>query len=335
MFAQHSLIAGGAGFIGFHLSRWLLTEGWHVTCVDDLSSGCKDNVQVLANDFPDTYFFLEKDVCGDLSGLSQRYAIIYNLASPASPKHYVKCPIKTIESNVIGTANLLKIAERDCAVLIQASTSEVYGDPSVHPQSECYWGNVNPVGQRSCYDEGKRAAEALVSAYRLERGVDGRIVRIFNTYGPRMRLDDGRVVTNFICNALTGDKLYVYGNGEQTRSFSYIDDTVRALILSGERDLDWPKAVNIGNPEEVSILSLAEEIVDLVGCGTDSIEFRSLPIADDPRKRCPDIKLAEILLNWRPSIGLRDGLIKTLDYYTDFFTSNAMEEIAGLESFDV
>lgn len=315
MGVKHALVTGGAGFIGFHLSRRLLMQGWRVTCVDDLSTGSMDNAQTLMSRYPINYVWYNADIREDLCWLEEQYAVVYNLASPASPMRYVDCPIKTIESNVVGVANVLEVAQRDSAILVQASTSEVYGDPTEHPQSERYWGNVNPIGQRSCYDEGKRAAEAMVSAYRYERGVEGRVVRIFNTYGPRMRLDDGRVVCSFIRNALDGVPLRIHGNGGQTRSFCYVDDTVRALVLAGEPWIDWPEAVNVGNPHEISIRQLADEVLSLVGGAPDSVEFEPAPIADDPRRRCPDIRLAKEVLGWMPKVGLREGLIETLDYY--------------------
>lgn len=328
---KHALVTGGAGFIGFHLSRRLLMQGWRVTCVDDLSTGSVDNAQTLVSRYPNNYVWHNADIREDLCWLEERYEVVYNLASPASPMRYVDCPIKTIESNVVGVANVLEIAQRDSAILVQASTSEVYGDPTEHPQSERYWGNVNPVGQRSCYDEGKRAAEAMVSAYRHERGVEGRVVRIFNTYGPRMRLDDGRVVCSFIRNALDGVPLRIHGNGGQTRSFCYVDDTVRALVLAGDPVIDWPEVVNVGNPHEISIRRLAAEVLRLVGGAPDSVEYEPAPIADDPRRRCPDIRLAKEVLGWMPKVGLREGLVETLEYYMSCADVNRRKDANELE----
>ena len=298
------LITGGAGFLGSHLADRLLSEGARVTCLDDLSTGSAANLEHLAND--PRFELIEADVSVPVS---LDVDTIFNLACPASPVHYQHDPIKTMRTSVLGALNMLDLAERNGAVILQASTSEIYGDPHVHPQTESYWGNVNTVGERSCYDEGKRAAETLFADYRRHRGVRTKLVRIFNTYGPRMLPSDGRVVSNFIVQALTGQNLTIYGEGQQTRSFCYVDDLIDAMVRM-MRTEDFAGPVNIGNPFEFNMLELAEKVLAFTG-STSQIEFRPLP-SDDPRQRKPDISLAEKRLGWVPQIGLDDGLKLTI-----------------------
>jgi UDP-glucuronate decarboxylase len=301
------LITGGAGFIGSHLCERLLAEGHEVICLDNFFTGRRQNVLHLL-DHP-RFELLRHDVIGPiLLEVDQ----IYNLACPASPVHYQFNPIKTVKTNVMGTINMLGLAKRVHARILQASTSEVYGDPQVHPQTEDYWGNVNPIGLRSCYDEGKRVAETLMMDYHRQSGVDTRIARIFNTYGPRMLEDDGRVVSNFIVQALRGEALTVYGTGEQTRSFCYVDDLVEGLVrLMNKEGAHEP--VNLGNPGEFTIRELAEEVARR--CGT-KMEMRYCPLPqDDPKQRKPDIRRAEELLGWRPKISLSEGLEPTVAYF--------------------
>ncbi len=301
------LITGGAGFIGSHLSDRLLARGHQVICLDNFFTGRRDNIEHLL-DHPD-FELLRHDVCEPLFLEVDR---IYNLACPASPVHYQYNPVKTVKSNVMGTLNMLVLAKRVGARILQASTSEVYGDPTVHPQTERYWGNVNPIGPRACYDEGKRVAETLMSDYHREDGVDIRIARIFNTYGPRMAENDGRVVSNFIVQALRGQELTLYGTGEQTRSFCYVDDLVDGLIrLMNAEGRHEP--VNLGNPVEFTIRELAEEVVKTVG-GETRVTYRPLP-QDDPTQRQPDITRAREWLDWEPSVPLAEGLVRTVDYF--------------------
>ena len=298
------LVTGGAGFIGSHLCERLLGEGNEVLCLDNFFTGRRDNILGLLDN--PRFEVLRHDVTEPiLLEVDQ----IYNLACPASPVHYQYNPVKTVKTNVMGAINMLGLAKRVHARVLQASTSEVYGDPLVHPQTEDYWGNVNPIGLRSCYDEGKRLAETLMTDYHRQNKVDIRIARIFNTYGPRMLEDDGRVVSNFIVQALRGEPLTLYGEGEQTRSFCYVSDLLEGLIrLMNSSDLHEP--VNLGNPGEFTIKQLAEEVMAI--CGT-STGFRYLPLpADDPRQRKPDISRAQTLLGWNPTIPLREGLEKTV-----------------------
>jgi dTDP-glucose 4,6-dehydratase len=313
------LVAGGAGFIGSHLVDRLLDRGDLVVCVDDLSTGRRANIEHLAGS--PTFRFVEDDVTrpGLLERLSEqpaafdreRFDVVMNLASPASPPAYLARPIETLEAGSTGTRQLLDIAVRDRATFLLASTSEVYGDPLVHPQTEEYHGNVNPVGPRSCYDEAKRYAEALTAAYTRVHGLDTRIARIFNTYGPRMRPDDGRVVTNFVHQALDGEPLTIYGDGSQTRSFCHVDDEVDGILAL--LDGDEPGPVNIGNPHEVSVRELAELVIAMTA-SSSSIEQRDLP-DDDPKVRRPDISLARDRLGWEPRIGLADGLRGTIEAF--------------------
>ena len=307
----HVLLAGGAGFIGSHVADRLLERGDTIVCVDDLSTGSAEHADAHAGD--DRYRFVECDICApelaDTLG-DDRFEIVINLASPASPPAYLARPIATLDTGSIGTRALLEIARRHGSRFFMASTSEVYGDPLEHPQVETYWGNVNPIGERSVYDEAKRFSEALVAAYARAYGLEVRIARIFNTYGPRMQPDDGRVVTNFVHQALAGEPLTLYGEGSQTRSFCYVDDEVRGLLALVDSDLEGP--VNIGSPNEVTMRELADLVLELTG-SRSPVEFRPLPV-DDPRVRKPDITLARERLAWEPSIDLRDGLTRMIEY---------------------
>jgi UDP-glucuronate decarboxylase len=299
------LVTGGAGFIGSHLCERLLGEGNEVLCLDNFFTGRRDNILHLLDN--PRFELLRHDVTEPiLLEVDQ----IYNLACPASPVHYQYNPVKTVKTNVMGTINMLGLAKRVRARILQASTSEVYGDPLVHPQTEAYWGNVNPIGLRSCYDEGKRLAETLMTDYHRQNKVDIRIARIFNTYGPRMLEDDGRVVSNFIVQALRGQPLTLYGEGQQTRSFCYVEDLIEGLIrLMNVEGLHEP--VNLGNPGEFTIMQLAEEVIK--ACDSKSgFTYLALP-ADDPRQRKPDITRAQTALGWNPTIPLREGLKRTVD----------------------
>lgn len=301
------LVTGGAGFIGSHLCQRLIDLGDEVICLDNFFTGSKANIgHLLGNS---RFELIRHDIIEPILLEVDR---IYNLACPASPVHYQYNPVKTVKTSVMGTINMLGMAKRVKARILQASTSEVYGDPQVHPQKEEYWGNVNPIGIRSCYDEGKRVAETLMMDYHRQNGVDVRIVRIFNTYGPRMALNDGRVVSNFIIQALKGEEITVYGDGSQTRSFCYVDDLVNGLIAMMDRD-GFTGPVNLGNPAETTILEFAERIISLTGSGS-RIVFKELP-ADDPKQRQPDISLAGEMLGWRPQIPVEEGLKKTIDYF--------------------
>lgn len=303
------LVTGGAGFIGSHLCRRLLGDGNEVTCLDNLSTGSIDNIDGLLTN--PRFSFIECDVAGWI-GLSHRVDQIYNLACPASPVQYQLDPVATTRTNVLGAMNVLELARIMGARILQASTSEVYGDPAVHPQKESYWGNVNPIGPRACYDEGKRCAETLFFDYHRQYGVDIRVARIFNTYGPRMHPNDGRVVSNFIVQALSGEPITIYGNGSQTRSFCYVDDMVDGLMrLMNANDPRQP--INLGNPIETSVIDLARMVV--IACRKPgNIVFKGLPV-DDPTRRCPDIKYARGFLRWSPKVPLEDGLGKTVDYF--------------------
>jgi UDP-glucuronate decarboxylase len=299
------LVTGGAGFIGSHLCERLLKEGNEVLCLDNFFTGRRENIFHLLDN--QRFELLRHDVTEPiLLEVDQ----IYNLACPASPVHYQYNPVKTVKTNVMGAINMLGLAKRVRARILQASTSEVYGDPLIHPQTEDYWGNVNPIGLRSCYDEGKRIAETLMTDYHRQNKVDIRIARIFNTYGPRMLEDDGRVVSNFIVQALRGQPLTLYGEGQQTRSFCYVEDLIEGLIrLMNVDDLHEP--VNLGNPGEFTIMQLAEEVIK--ACDSKS-GFTYLPLpADDPRQRKPDISRAQTALGWNPTILLREGLKRTVD----------------------
>ncbi|HJN62257.1 MAG TPA: UDP-glucuronic acid decarboxylase family protein [Candidatus Parcubacteria bacterium] len=305
------LVTGGAGFIGSHLCQELLRErGNKVICLDNFFTGSKDNIKDLLEN-PD-FKLIEHDVIKPISldNIDQ----IYHLACPASPIHYQYNPINTIKTNVIGTLNILDLANKTGARILQASTSEIYGDPLEHPQSESYFGNVNPVGIRACYDEGKRCAETLCADYRRQRKVDIRIVRIFNTYGPNMHPNDGRVVSNFIVQALKQEPITIYGDGSQTRAFQYIDDLIGGLIKMMENNSRFWGPVNLGNPKEFTVKELAEKILELIPESKSNIIYRDLP-SDDPKKRKPDISLAKEKLDWEPKISLEDGLVKTIEYF--------------------
>jgi len=306
---MHYVVTGGAGFIGSHLCEKLLERGDEVTAVDNFFSGSRRNIAPLMEH---RYFeIIRHDIIEPLLLETDR---IFHLACPASPLYYRRDPVKTVETNVVGTNNMLKIAERTSARILLASTSEVYGDPAVHPQVEDYWGNVNPIGPRSCYDEGKRVAETLMFDYHRERGVDIRVVRIFNTYGPRMSVDDGRVVSNFIVQALRHEPLTVFGDGTQTRSFCYVDDMVEGLMrMMDASGVTGP--VNLGNPDERSILELAELIIRLTG-SRSRIVHRGLP-ENDPVRRQPDISRARDLLGWEPVVPLEEGLERTIRYFQE------------------
>lgn len=303
------LVSGGAGFIGSHLCTRLTEEGHGVICLDNLFTGSKRNIAHLEG--KDNFKFIHHDV--EFPYMMDEVDEIYNLACPASPIHYQYDAIKTIKTSVLGAINMLGLAKRTNARILQASTSEVYGDPAVHPQLETYWGNVNPVGIRSCYDEGKRCAETLFMDYYRQNGVRIKIIRIFNTYGPNMLPDDGRVVSNFIVQALKNEDITIYGSGEQTRSFQYIDDLIEGMVRMMRTEEDFIGPVNIGNPHEFSILSLAEKVLRLTG-SKSKLVFKPLP-HDDPKQRQPDITLAKSKLDWRPVIELDEGLERTIEYF--------------------
>jgi len=301
------LVTGGAGFIGSHLCERLLADGQDVLCLDNFFTGRRENIAHLLEDY--RFELVRHDV---IEPILLEVDQIYNLACPASPIHYQYNPVKTVKTNVMGAINMLGLAKRVHARILQASTSEVYGDPQIHPQPETYWGNVNPIGPRSCYDEGKRLAETLMIDYHRQNNVDIRIARIFNTYGPRMLENDGRVVSNFIVQTLKGDELTIYGSGEQTRSFCYVDDLVDGLVRLMEA-VDLHEPVNLGNPNEFTIKELAEEVSRICDA-TLKIKICPLP-QDDPRQRQPDISRAQTLLGWKPTVPLRDGLNRTMDYF--------------------
>ncbi|NBP02103.1 MAG: SDR family oxidoreductase [Proteobacteria bacterium] len=302
------LVTGGAGFLGSHLCERLLQEGNHVLCVDNYFTGTKHNISHLISN---PYFeIIRQDVCFPLYVEVDQ---IYNLACPASPRYYQEDPIQTMKTSVLGAYNMLGLAKRTGARVLQASTSEIYGDPTVHPQHEEYWGNVNPLGVRSCYDEGKRAAESLFMDYHRIHQVDTRIIRIFNTYGPRVGINDGRVISNFIVQAIKGEDITVYGDGSQTRSFCYVDDLIEGMIRLMNYDAVYPAPINLGNPVEFTMLELAKMIIDLTGTNS-KIVYEPLP-EDDPKQRRPDIHRAKIVLGWEPKIDLTVGLTETIDYF--------------------
>ena len=304
------LVTGGAGFIGSLLCRRLLNEGNDVICVDNLFTGSKDNISDLL--LNERFEFCFQDVTEPLEFLNIDQ--IYNLACPASPVHYQYNPVKTIETNIIGAINVLNLAKINNARVLQASTSEVYGDPLMHPQKETYWGNVNPIGIRSCYDEGKRAAETLFFDYHRQFGVNIKVARIFNTYGPNMQKNDCRVVSNFIVQALEGENITIYGDGKQTRSFCYVSDQVDGLIKLMNSDVNVTGPINIGNPCELTVSEIANFIVSMTE-STSQIVYQDLP-ADDPQKRKPDISLAKEILGWKPVVELTNGLNQTIDYFS-------------------
>lgn len=308
------LITGGAGFLGSHLCEKLLRDGNDIICLDNFFTGDKKNIAHLMG--AHNFELVRHDI---INPINLEVDEIYNLACPASPIHYQYNPIKTIKTNVMGVINVLGIAKRTRAKVLQASTSEVYGDPEVHPQKESYWGKVNPIGVRSCYDEGKRAAECLMMDYRRQNGVNTKIARIFNTYGPRMAVNDGRVISNFIIQTLQNQNLTVYGDGSHTRSFCYVDDMIEGLIKVMNSDDDFFGPVNIGNPVEFTILELAEKIIQMTKCRS-KVDFLPLPV-DDPVQRKPDITMAKDKLNWMPRTDLTEGLLKTIDYFRGILQS--------------
>ncbi len=310
------LITGGAGFIGSHLSERLLQEGYEILCLDNFFTGSKRNILHLMDNH--RFELIRHDITLPILLEVDR---IFHLACPASPIHYQYNPVKTIKTNVMGTINMLGLAKRVRARLLLASTSEVYGDPKVHPQREDYWGHVNPIGVRSCYDEGKRVAETLMMDYHRQNKVDIRIVRIFNTYGPNMAPNDGRVVSNFILQALRGENITVFGEGSQTRSFCYVDNLIDGMIRMMDTD-DFIGPVNLGNPSEFSILELAHKIIEMTGTKSKVIHNK-LP-ADDPVQRKPDISLAREKLGWNPSIPLEKGLVKTIEYFDALLKSEQL-----------
>jgi UDP-glucuronate decarboxylase len=307
------LVTGGAGFIGSHLCERLLGDGHEVLCLDNFFTGDKRNITHLMDN--PRFELIRHDITEPILLEVER---IYNLACPASPIHYQYNPVKTIKTSVLGTIHMLGLAKRVKARVLQASTSEVYGDPQVHPQNEGYWGNVNPIGIRSCYDEGKRVAETLMMDYHRQNGVDIRIVRIFNTYGPRMAENDGRVVSNFIIQALRGEELTIYGSGKQTRSFCYVDDLLEGLIRMMECN-GFTGPVNLGNPVETTIIEFARRIIALTGSKA-KVVFKPLP-ADDPQQRQPDITLARKMLGWEPHLDIETGLEKTIEYFAALRTA--------------
>ncbi|HSW86777.1 MAG TPA: UDP-glucuronic acid decarboxylase family protein [Rhabdochlamydiaceae bacterium] len=302
------LVAGGAGFLGSHLCEKLLTLGHEVICVDNFFTGNENNVLHLTKN--PAFHLLRHDVCHPLDIEAHD---IFNLACPASPVHYQSDPIQTIKTSLFGAVNLLDLAKKLNAKIFQASTSEVYGDPEIHPQNESYWGNVNPVGQRSCYDEGKRCAETLFFDYHRQYRFPIKVARIFNTYGPRMHPNDGRVVSNFVVQALKNEPITIYGDGSQTRSFCYVDDLIEGMIRLMDSEDAFIGPVNLGNPVEFTIMELAKQVIDLTGSKSKLI-FKPLP-NDDPKQRKPDIALASHILKWQPKTKLKDGLLLTIHYF--------------------
>jgi len=309
------LVTGGAGFVGSHLCDRLIGRGDNVLCLDNFFTGSRDNVEQLLS--RPHFELIRHDI---VRPVFLEVDQVYNLACPASPEAYQSNPIKTIKTSTVGMVNVLGLAKRCQARILHASTSEVYGDPQVHPQTEDYWGHVNPIGPRSCYDEGKRVAESLCINYNLAHRVQVRIVRIFNTYGPRMARDDGRVISNFIVQALRGEPLTIYGDGRQTRSFCYVEDLVEGLIrMMDQNETTGP--VNLGNPVETSMLELAQTVLRLTGSSSE-LKFMPLP-QDDPKQRCPDITRAKKLLNWSPKVSLESGLGKTIEYYRSLLSKES------------
>ena len=304
------LVTGGAGFIGSHLCKKLIENGDNVICLDNFFTGRHENIEKLKK--KETFQLLEHDI---IEPVDIECDEIYNLACPASPVHYQYDAIKTLKTSVLGILNMLELAKKYNAKILQASTSEVYGSPLEHPQKETYWGNVNPIGIRSCYDEGKRTAETLMTDYNRQYGVKTRIIRIFNTYGPNMDPKDGRVVSNCITQALNGENITIYGDGTQTRSFCYVDDLVDGIIKMMNNKQDFTGPVNLGNPSERTVLDLAEKILELTGSNS-KLEFLPLP-GDDPVKRKPDISVAQRELGWKPKTDIIEGLKKTIDYFSN------------------
>ena len=313
------LVTGGAGFIGSHLCERLLGDGHEVICLDNFFTGRRQHVAHLLDNH--RFELIRHDVVDPILLEVDR---IFNMACPASPVHYQYNPVKTVKTSVMGAINMLGLAKRVRGRLLQASTSEVYGDPHVHPQREDYWGHVNPIGPRACYDEGKRVAETLCFDYHRQNGVDVRVVRIFNTYGPRMLLDDGRVVSNFIVQALQGNDITIYGSGEQTRSFCYVDDLVEGLVRMMDQD-NFNGPVNLGNPNEITIRELASRVIELTGSRSKLIEM-PLP-KDDPYRRRPDITLAQEKLDWTPSVGLEQGLRLAIAYFDEALRSERSADL--------
>lgn len=318
------LVTGGAGFIGSHLVERLLGQGHEVLCLDNFFTGSKDNIIHLLD-----HKYLEVIRHDVIEPILLEVDEIYNLACPASPVHYQYNPVKTVKTNVMGMINMLGLAKRTKAKIFQASTSEVYGDPEQHPQTESYWGHVNPIGIRSCYDEGKRIAETLCMDYHRQNGVRVKIVRIFNTYGPRMAINDGRVVSNFIVQALQNKPITVYGEGQQTRSFCYVDDLVEGFVrMMDNTEEGYAGPVNLGNPGEFTIMELAQKVIELTG-SSSKIERLPLP-PDDPTQRRPDISLAKEKLNWEPTIMLNEGLVKTIAYFDAQLKKSKSQEACSL-----
>lgn len=309
--SKRILVTGGAGFIGSHLCKRLLDEGNEVLCVDNFFTGRRVNILPLLDN--KNFELLRHDVTQPLQVEVDQ---IYNLACPASPVHYQFNPVHTMKTSVLGALNVLDLASRTKARVLQASTSEVYGDPDVHPQPESYWGKVNPIGIRSCYDEGKRCAETLFFDYYRQSQVDIRVIRIFNTYGPNMNPEDGRVVSNFIVQALRNDDITIYGDGSQTRSFQYVDDLINGMVLMMNNDHGFVGPVNLGNPTEFTIKQLAEKVLELIPESKSKIIYKDLP-QDDPRQRKPDISVAQKELHWKPTIALEKGLLPTIKYFKE------------------
>jgi len=320
---KHILVTGGAGFLGSHLSERLLAAGHEVLCVDNFYTGTKANVSHLLGN--PRFEVIRHDVT---KPLYIQVDEIYNLACPASPVHYQFDPVQTIKTSVLGAINMLGLAKRVKAKIFHASTSEVYGDPLVHPQVESYWGHVNPMGCRACYDEGKRCAEALFFDYHRQHKLPIKVARIFNTYGPRMHPGDGRVVSNFVVQALTGEPITIFGDGSQTRSFCYVDDLVDGVIRLMDSPNDFTGPVNLGNPVEFTVLQLARKIIDLVGSKSELV-FKPLP-GDDPKQRRPDITLARERLAWTPKAGLEEGLKKTIAYFSRTLGITPLSEVPSL-----
>tara|TARA_A200000113_G_C8819845_1_gene340058 strand:+ start:90 stop:1031 length:942 start_codon:yes stop_codon:yes gene_type:complete len=302
------LVTGGAGFLGSHLCERLIKSDHKVYCVDNFFTGRIENIEHLKKN--ENFQIIDHDIQGYLEIDCDQ---IYNLACPASPVHYQHDPVSTIKTSILGTINLLELAKNNGAIFFQASTSEIYGDPEVHPQDENYWGKVNPIGPRACYDEGKRCSETLCFDYKRQFGLEIKVVRIFNTYGPRMQPDDGRVVSNFIVQSLKNEPMTVYGDGSQTRSFCYVDDLINGFVSMMEYDENFSGPINLGNPKEITIYEIAKTIKNITNSSSEII-FKSLP-EDDPQKRKPDIGLAMDKINWQPKVDLDQGLVKTIKYF--------------------
>jgi len=316
--SEKVMVTGGAGFLGSHLCRRLLEDGAEVVCLDNLSTGSVSNIGHLLRE--PKFEFVQRDV---IDPIYLEVDKIFNLACPASPIHYQSDPVCTTKTNVVGSINVLELARRSGAKVLQASTSEVYGDPQLHPQTEDYWGHVNPHGPRSCYDEGKRCAESLFFDYHRQYGITTKIARIFNTYGPAMRPNDGRVVSNFIVQALKGDPLTIFGDGTQTRAFCYVDDMVEGLVRLMDTPDEYTAPVNLGNPSEFTILELADRVTALTRSQSE-FDFHALPV-DDPVQRRPDIGRAGELLGWSPQFDLDEGLARTIAYFSDFLDKEPNE----------